>query len=49
MTIERVATQWQRMGRPSRGRYGLTARADGTHHYWLDQPDQPLLTDTSGR
>lgn len=37
-TIERVAAQWQRMGRPQRGRYGLTAHADGTHHYWLDHP-----------
>jgi hypothetical protein len=49
MTIERVAAEWQRMGRPRRGRYGLTARADGTHHYWLDRPGQPLLADTSGR
>lgn len=43
-TIERVAAEWQRIGRPERGRYGLTARADGTHHYWLDHPDRPLLT-----
>jgi hypothetical protein len=40
-TIERIAAQWQRIGRPGRGRYGLTARTDGTHHYWLDQPDRP--------
>jgi hypothetical protein len=44
-TIERVAAEWQRIGRPGRGRYGLTARTDGTHHYWLDQPDRLLLTD----
>ncbi|MGI9063111.1 MAG: methyltransferase domain-containing protein [Pseudonocardiaceae bacterium] len=42
-TIEHVAAEWQRIGRPRRGRYGLTARADGTHHYWLDQPDRLLL------
>ncbi len=42
ITIEHVAAQWQRIGRPGRGRYGLTARADGTHHYWLDQPDRLL-------
>lgn len=47
-TIERVAAEWQRIGRPKRGRYGLTARADGTHHYWLDQPDRLLLANTSG-
>jgi hypothetical protein len=50
-TIERIATEWQRIGHPKRGRYGLTAKADGTHHYWLDQPDQPLFADiayTSG-
>ena len=50
-TIERLATEWQRIGRPRRGRYGLTAKTDGTHHYWLDQPDQPLFADiayTSG-
>jgi hypothetical protein len=44
-TIERIAAEWQRIGRPGRGRYGLTAKADGTHHYWLDQPDRLLLTD----
>jgi protein-L-isoaspartate O-methyltransferase len=45
ITIERIAAEWQRIGRPERGRYGLTARADGTHHYWLDQPDRLLLAD----
>jgi methyltransferase of ATP-grasp peptide maturase system len=44
-TIERIATEWQRIGRPRRGRYGLTAKADGTHHYWLDHPDRLLLAD----
>ncbi|MGH3771881.1 MAG: methyltransferase domain-containing protein [Pseudonocardiaceae bacterium] len=44
-TVERVAAEWQRSGRPGRGRYGLTAKADGTHHYWLDQPDRLLRTD----
>ncbi len=51
ITIERVAAEWQRIGRPGRGRYGLTASVDGTHHYWLDQPDRLLLADityTSG-
>ncbi|MGH3807457.1 MAG: hypothetical protein ACRDRU_12660 [Pseudonocardiaceae bacterium] len=48
-TIERTAAEWQRLGRPGRGRYGLTAKADGTHHYWLDHPDQLLLTSTPGR
>jgi hypothetical protein len=47
-TIEHIAAEWQRIGRPERGRYGLTAKADGTHRYWLDQPDQVLLADTSG-
>ena len=47
-TIERVAAEWQRVGCPSRGRYGLTVRADGTHHYWLDQPSRLLLADTAG-
>jgi hypothetical protein len=43
-TIERTAAEWQRIGRPGRGRYGLTAWADGTHHYWLDHPDRLLRT-----
>ncbi|MGH3852615.1 MAG: methyltransferase domain-containing protein [Pseudonocardiaceae bacterium] len=47
-TIERVAAEWQRSGRPGRGRYGLTATADGTHHYWLDRPDRLLLTGFAG-
>jgi hypothetical protein len=42
MTIERLATEWQRIGRPRRGRYGLTASS--THQYWLDQPDWLLLS-----
>ena len=48
-TIERVTAEWQRSGRPGRGRYGLTATADGTHHYWLDHPDQLLSTTTASQ
>ena len=44
-SVECVAAEWQRIGRPKRGRYGLTASADGTHHYWLDQPSRLLLAD----
>ncbi len=40
--IEHAATEWHRLGQPGRGRYGLTARTDGTHRYWVDQPDQPI-------
>jgi protein-L-isoaspartate O-methyltransferase len=45
-TIEHIAAEWQRIGGPGRGRYGLTARTDGTHHYWLDHPTRPLLAIT---
>ncbi|MGH3834226.1 MAG: hypothetical protein ACRDSF_00765 [Pseudonocardiaceae bacterium] len=40
--IEHAANEWRRLGQPGRGRYGLTARTDGTHRYWVDQPDQPI-------
>lgn len=41
--IECAVTEWRRLGSPGRGRYGLTASADGTHRYWLDHPDQHML------
>lgn len=42
-----AADAWQRLGRPERGRYGVTARSDGTHRYWVDQPDRPIFDDNS--
>ncbi|MGH3622526.1 MAG: hypothetical protein ACRDQ5_12155 [Sciscionella sp.] len=40
--VEHAAAEWQRIGRPGRGRYGLTATRRGIHHYWLDTPDHLL-------
>jgi len=40
---EHAARHWHNLGRPTRDRYGLTATTNGTHHYWLDQPDNPPI------
>lgn len=37
-SVEQAATDWQRLGRPERGRYGLTATTT-EQHMWLDNPD----------
>lgn len=34
--VERAAAVWNKLGRPARHRFGLTATVDGAHHYWLD-------------
>lgn len=39
--VEDTAHLWSRLGRPSRGRFGLTANTDGHHRLWLDSPDGP--------
>ena len=47
---ERAGRWWEQHGRPTRDRFGLTAHADGTGHYWLDAPGQPWITfDSAGR
>ena len=33
---------WHEHGRPTAGRFGFTATADGTVGYWLDTPDNPV-------
>jgi hypothetical protein len=40
---ERAARLWEDLGRPSQDRFGLTAGTDGTHRYWLDEPDGPTV------
>lgn len=47
--VERAVAEWHRLGRPGRGRYGLTSSTNGTHDYWLDHPDQHILADTTTR
>ncbi len=41
-TVEYAVTEWRRLDRPGRGRYGLTVTGDGVHRYWLDQPDHTV-------
>ncbi len=41
--VERAASVWNSLGRPTRQRFGLTATIDGKHRYWLDSPDGPHL------
>lgn len=38
--IEIAHQQWQRLGQPTRDRFGLTVH-NGQHTAWLDQPDGP--------
>jgi methyltransferase of ATP-grasp peptide maturase system len=38
---EHAADWWERRGRPTRSRFGLTATVDGAHRLWLDHPDSP--------
>jgi methyltransferase of ATP-grasp peptide maturase system len=40
--IECAHGLWQRYGSPERGRLGLTTAWDGSHHFWLDTPDNEL-------
>jgi len=47
--VERAVAEWHRLGRPGRGRYGLTARTNGTHDYWLDHPNQHVLGNATTR
>ncbi len=46
--VESIVAFWQRLDRPTRHRFGLTATADGQHTLWLDTPDSrhtwPLAT-----
>lgn len=37
--VETIVAFWQRLGRPTRHRFGLTATAAGRHTLWLDTPD----------
>ncbi|MGQ0779300.1 MAG: methyltransferase domain-containing protein [Pseudonocardiales bacterium] len=41
--VERAATAWNALGRPTRHRFGLTSTIDGEHRYWLDSPDGKQL------
>lgn len=45
--VEQAVAEWHHLGRPGRGRYGLTASTKGTHDYWLNHPDQHVLADTT--
>lgn len=38
-TVDAAWHAWQRNGRPTRERLGITARADGNQRAWLDSPD----------
>jgi protein-L-isoaspartate(D-aspartate) O-methyltransferase len=41
-TVEHAARLWERLGRPDRSRYGITALDDPTRQFvWLDDPDGP--------
>lgn len=46
-SIEHATAEWNRLGRPGRDGYGLTATADGIHRYWVTQPDRTILTSTA--
>ncbi|APU23663.1 methyltransferase domain-containing protein [Actinoalloteichus sp. GBA129-24] len=39
--FERVVCEWENLGRPGWGRFGLTVRPDGSHIVWLDDPASP--------
>ncbi|GAA1649109.1 ATP-grasp peptide maturase system methyltransferase [Actinoplanes couchii] len=36
--VEHVYSLWEKAGRPTRGRLGLTATSTGQHSFWLDDP-----------
>lgn len=36
--VEYAAALWERLGRPSRERFGLTVEGSGKVRYWLDHP-----------
>jgi protein-L-isoaspartate O-methyltransferase len=40
-SVETAWRSYERTGYPERDRLGLTARADGTQHVWLDEPASP--------
>lgn len=47
-SVERAVDHWQTMGKPGRGRYGVTVTIDGAHRYWVDDPARPLLDEAIG-
>jgi hypothetical protein len=41
-TVEHALRRWERLGKPSRDRFGVTALNDAVRQYvWLDDPDGP--------
>lgn len=46
--LESAYDTWERAGRPTRDRFGLTVSADGGHCYWLDNPATLLWTEPDG-
>lgn len=40
--VEAAASRWAQLGRPTRGRYGITATSSGERQVWLDEPDNVM-------
>jgi len=45
--IEHAAALWERIGKPSNRRYGLTASPDGDSTVWLDSPENTVTTQST--
>lgn len=41
--VEDAHRFWEKAGQPGWERFGLTVRADGTQHVWLDEPTGPCV------
>ena len=45
-TAERAVAEWLRLGKPGRGRFGLTI-SEGVHRHWADEPTNTVFPDTA--